>query len=157
MKRILAVCAIVLTTACGKPVDVATAVQVNVVTSGWVNAGVSDGKNKIVPSITLTLKNVSGDTLRALQVNTVFRVVSSPDELASDFRPVSTSGGLPPGQASDKIVLRASRGYTGTDPVEDLFRNSKFVDAKAEVFVKAGPGQWTRVGEFPIAREFTGN
>jgi len=26
-----------------------------------------------------------------------------------------------------------------------------------EVFVKAGPGQWTRLGEYPIAREFTGS
>ena len=51
-------------------------------------------------------------------------------------------------------MLKASLGYTGTDPFEDLLSNSQFVDAKVEVFVKAGSGQWTRVGEYPIAREF---
>jgi hypothetical protein len=157
MKRILAVCAIALTMACGKPVDVAKAVQVNVVTSGWVPAGAAGGKNKIVPSITVTLKNTSSETLNALQVNAVFRLVSSNEELSSDFKPVSGSGGLPPDATTDKIVLKATLGYTGTDPVDELLRNSKFVDAKVELFVKAGSGQWTRVGEYPIAREFTGS
>ena len=156
MKRMLAMCAIALTTACGKPVDVVKAVQVNVITSGWVPAASQGGKNKIVPSITVTLKDTSADTLNALQVNAVFRLISTNDELSSDFKPASGSGGLAPGATTDKVVLKANLGYTGTDPVDELLRNSKFVDAKVEVFVKAGPGQWTRVGEYPIAREFTG-
>jgi hypothetical protein len=156
MKRMLVVCAIALTTACGKPVDVATAVQVNVVTSGWVPAAPSGGRNKIVPSITVTLKNTSAEPLNALQVNAVFRLVSTNEELSSDFKPASASGGLAPGATTDKIVLKANLGYTGTDPLEELLRNSKFVDAKVELFVKAGSGQWTRVGAYPIAREFTG-
>ncbi len=90
-------------------------------------------------------------------VDAVFRLVLSNDELASDFRPIAGSSGLPAGGSTGKIALKASRGYTGTDPVDDLLRNSKFVDAKVELFVKAGSGQWTRVGEFPIARQFTGN
>jgi hypothetical protein len=152
----LTVLAIAMTTACSEPVDVAQAMQVNIVTSGWVAAGVSDGKNKIVPAATLTLKNVSNQAVNALQVNAVFRLVSSNDELASDFRPVSAPGGLAPGASTAKVMLTAPRGYTGADPFEDLLKNSKFVDAKVEVFVKAGAGQWTRVGEYPIAREFTG-
>lgn len=156
MKRLLLILTIAMTAACAEPVDVTKAVQVNVVTGGWVTAGVADGKNKIVPSVTLTLKNASTQTLNALQVNAVFRRVSTNDEIASDFRPASGSGGVAPGATTDKIVLKAQRGYTGTDPFEDLLKNSRFVDAKVEVFVKAGPGQWMRLGEYPIAREFTG-
>jgi hypothetical protein len=147
---------IAITSGCGAPVDVADAVRVTLVTSGWVAAGAADGKNKIVPAAALTLKNVSNQTLSALQVNAVFRLVSSNDELASDFRPVSAPGGLAPGASTENVRLKAPRGYTGSDPFEDLLQNSKFVDAKVEVFVKAGAGQWTRVGEYPIAREFTG-
>lgn len=156
MKRMLMVLAIAMTAACSEPVDVAKAIQVNVVTSGWVGAGVADGKNKIVPSVTLTLKNASSQPLTAIQVNAVFRLVSTNDEIASDFRPLSGSGGVAPAASTDKIVLKAQRGYTGADPFEDLLNNSRFVDAKVEVFVKAGAGQWTRLGEYPIAREFTG-
>lgn len=146
-----------MTAACNKPVDVARAVQVDVATSGWLPAASADGKNKIVPSVSVTLKNVSGETINALQANAVFRLVSTNAEIGTDFRPVSSSGGLSPAASTAKIVLKAPLGYTGTDPIEDLLGNSKFGDAKVELFVKAGSGQWTRIGEFPIARQLTGN
>ena len=155
MKRIALVLAIASATACGPPVDVAKSVQVTVVTSGWIADGVVNGKNKIVPAVALTLTNVSGQTLNALQVNTVVRLVSSGDEIGNDFRPVGSSG-TPAGVATPKLTLKAARGYTGSDPFDDLLKNSQFVDAKVEVFVKAGSGQWTRMGEYPIAREYTG-
>jgi hypothetical protein len=158
MKRALLILAMATATGCGgTPLDVAKAVQVNVASSGWLAAGTIDGKNKIVPAVTLTLKNVSADTLEALQVNVGFRLVSTNDEIGSDFRSASPSGGLPPGASTDKLMLKANRGYTGTDPFEDLLTNSHFVDAKVEVFVKAGPGPWTKVSESPVAREFTGS
>jgi hypothetical protein len=146
-----------VTAACGKPVDMTQAIQVDVATSGWRVAGVVDGKNKIVPSVSLTLKNVSGQTINALQTNAVFRLASTNSEIGADFRPISGSGGLPAAASTEKITLKSSLGYTGTDPVEELLNNSKFSDAKVEVFVKAGSGQWTRLGEFPIARQLTGD
>ena len=157
MKRMTLMLAMVITAACGKPIDVAKAVQVEVTTSGWLVAGVVDGKNKIVPSVSLTLKNVSGQTLNALQTNAVFRLAATNAEIGTDFRPVSASGGLPAAASTGKIRLKAALGYTGTDPVDELLNNSKFGDAKVEVFVKAGSGQWTRVGEYPIARQLTGD
>jgi hypothetical protein len=157
MKRMVLVLAIVFTAACDAPIDVTKAVQVDVTTSGWRFAGVVDGKNKIVPSVSLTLKNVSGQTLNALQTNAVFRLASSNAEIGADFRPASGSSGLPAAASTEKITLKSSLGYTGTDPVEELLNNSKFSDAKVEVFVKAGSGQWTRLGEYPIARQLTGD
>ena len=157
MKRMVLMLAILFTAACDAPVDVTKAVQVDVTTSGWRFAGVVDGKNKIVPSVSLTLKNVSGQTLNALQTNAVFRLASSNAEIGADFRPASGSSGLPAAASTEKITLKSSLGYTGTDPVEELLNNSKFSDAKVEVFVKAGSGQWTRLGEFPIARQLTGD
>jgi hypothetical protein len=157
MKRMVLTLAMVMTAACSEPPDIAKAVQVDVATSGWLVAGVVDGKNKIVPSVSLTLKNVSGETLNALQTNAVFRLVSTNAEIGTDFRPVSGSGTLPAAASTEKIRLKAPLGYTGTDPVDELLNNSRFGDAKVEVFVKAGSGQWTRVGEYPIARQLTGN
>jgi len=146
--------AIAALTACSQPVDVSKAVQAEVVQSGWRPAASTDGKNKIVPAVSLALKNVSTQALTAVQVNAVFRRVSNNDEIASDFRPVTGPSGLPAGASTDQIVLTAQRGYTGTDPAAELIQNSQFVDAKVEVFVKAGSGQWTRIGEYPIARQF---
>ena len=52
-----------------------------------------------------------------------------------------------------KLAITASHGYTGTEPRLDILKNSQFIDAKAEVFAKYGALQWTRLGEFPIARQ----
>ena len=154
MRRLLLVCS--MATACGQPVDVTKAVHADVVASGWLPAGVVAGQNKIVPSISVMLKNVSGETLSALQVNAVFRRTPVKEEIGSDFRPVAGSSGLPAGAQTEKIVLKAQRGYTGTDPYGELLRNSHFMDGMVELFVKTGSGQWTRIGEYPIARELTG-
>ena len=157
MKPILPLIAVVMTISCSAPVDVAKGVQAQVVTSGWLPVGSDRGTNKIVPSVALKLKNVTAQTLNAVQVNAVFRLVSTNDELASDFRPVSSAGGLAAGAWTDTITLKAQHGYTGADPLDELLTNSKFVDAKVDVFVKAGSGQWTRLLQFPIARQYTGN
>lgn len=154
MKRMQLVLAIAITTACSAPVDIQKAVQVDMMTSAWLRAGSSDGRNKIVPAVTVTVKNLSDRVLTAVQVNAVFRLVSTNEELGSEFRSVSGSGGLPPGAQTEKITLKAQRGYTGADPFDALLRHSQFVDAQVEVFVKAGSGQWTRIGEYPIARAF---
>ena len=156
MTRALLALVVATTAACGRPVDVSQAVRVDVVTSGWLAAGVVDGRHKIVPAVSLTLKNVSGQTLTALQVNTVFRRVTTKDEIGSDFRPVAGASGLPAGMASQNVLLKAANGYTGADPFDDLLKNSQFVDATVDVFVKAGSGPWTRLGEYPIARAYTG-
>ncbi len=157
MKRLALMLIVLAATGCSEPVDIAKAVQVDVATSGWRVAGVVDGKNKIVPSVSLTLKNVSGQTLNAVQANAVFRLASTNAEIGADFRPVSGSGGLPAASSTQKITLKSALGYTGTDPVNEMLNNSHFNDAKVEVFVKAGSGQWTRVGEYPIARQLTGD
>jgi hypothetical protein len=156
MKRVLLILVTTMTTACGHQVDVATAVQASVVSTGWFPAGSVDGRNKIVPSVSLTMRNVSRETLNGLQVNAIFRLISTNEEIGSGFRPVTGSGGLAAGVPTGTVTLKAARGYTGTDRFDELLKNSHFVDAKVELFVKAGSGQWTRVGEYPIARQFIG-
>lgn len=144
-------------TACGQPIDIATAVKVETVSTGWLAAGGVGGKNKIVPAVSFKLTNVSGQALTAVQVNAVFRRVGGNDEIGADFRSVSASGRLAAGATTDTITLKAPLGYTGTDPHEALIRNSRFVDAKVDVFVKSGTAQWTRVGEYAVARQLNGN
>ena len=34
-----------------------------------------------------------------------------------------------------------------------MLKNSQFVDAKVDLFVKYGSTQWVKIGEYPIARQ----
>jgi hypothetical protein len=138
---------------CGPAVDVTKEVRVEAVSTGWVNAGVVEGMNKLVPAVTFTLKNVSDQKLPALQVNAVFRRVNETEGWGDGFRSVAGSDGLAPGAATPTLTIAAQLGYTGLDPADALLRNSQFVDAKVDVFAKYGSNQWARVGEYQVARQ----
>ena len=127
-----------------EPVDVKT---------GWFDAGIEDGKNKLVPSVTLTLKNVSSEQVANVQLNAVIRRVGETDEWGGAFQKVIGTDGIAPGASTKPIVLRSNLGYTGTEPRAQMLKNSQFVDARVQLFAKHGGSQWTKLGEWQIARE----
>jgi hypothetical protein len=138
--------------ACGPRVDLAKAVAPESVVTGWANGGTVAGKNKIVPAVSFRLKNVSDQNLAAVQVNAVFRRGNDPGEWSSGFLP-DVAREIPPGTQTDSRIVIGQQGYTGTDDRDALLHNSQFVDAKAELFVKSGSSNWTRLGEYPVARQ----
>lgn len=138
---------------CGPAVDLTKGLQVLNVSTGWYDAGLVNGENKIVPSISFALKNVSDTTLASLQVNALFRLVNDPAEWGSGFLTAAGSRGLAPGAMTDVFVIRSQQGYTSTDPRQDMLHNSHFIDAKVELSAKYGSGQWTRIGVYPIDRQ----
>jgi hypothetical protein len=139
--------------ACRPAIDLTTGVRIERATTGWVDAGIVDGMNKLVPAVTFTVKNVSDQTLPALQVNAIFRRVTETEGWGDGFRSVSGSRGLAPGAAAGPLTLQAQLGYTGSDPAEQLLHHSQFVDVKVDVFAKYGSTRWTRVGGYMVARQ----
>ena len=138
---------------CGPPVDITTGLQVQNVVTGWFDAGIVNGQNKLVPSIAFTLKNVSNQKLAVLQVSAAFRRLTVKDPWGERFLRVTGSEGLAPGRATPTLTIRSALGYTGSDQTrEDMLRNREFVDAEVELFAKYGSTQWKRIGEYPIAR-----
>jgi hypothetical protein len=143
-----------LAAACGQRVDLASSAKLANVTTGWYDAGVTeDGQNKLVPSISLQIRNEGSVRLRSTQLNLIFKRVIDQDEWTSAFVPGIGSQGLPPGETSRPIVVRARQGYTGLQPRAQMLSNSRFVDFKVEVFGKHGSATWVKLGEFPIARQ----
>ena len=60
---------------------------------------------------------------------------------------------LRPTPVTDTLFVSSHLGYTGTESRVDLLKNSHFVDAKVDIFAKYHATQWTRVGEYAIARQ----
>ena len=138
---------------CSPSVDLSQGLEVLDVSSGWRDAGVVDGKNKIVPSLSLKLRNVSEENLVALQLNVLFRRVTEPDtEWGSSFMTVSPPGGLPGGETTEEKVTISDLGYTGTEPRPQMLENRQFIDTTARVFAKYSSQSWTLLGEFPVER-----
>lgn len=123
-------------------------------TTGWYDAGIVEGnKNKLVPTITVRLKNAGSEDIGgSLQLNAVFRRVGEAEEWGSTLRRAVGSEGLGAGAETPPIVLRSDLGYTGTEPRSELMKNRLFVDARVQLFAKTGSAQWARIGEYRIER-----
>ena len=142
----------VASSSCGPKVDLTKGLQVSIVSTGWFDAGIVDGKNKLVPTVSVRLKNVSDQTLPMLQVNALFRRLTDRDEWGSGFLTAAGPSGLAPG-AETEVTIKSNLGYTGTESRQEMLRNSQFVDAKVTLFAKYGSGQLTRLGDYPITRQ----
>jgi hypothetical protein len=147
--------AAVLSLDCGPSVDVKQALQVTEVTTGWFDAGIVEGKNKLVPSIAFRLKNAAAQQVGSIQLNIVF--VVPPDWEDDTFLRGIGSSGLPPGGASDRFVVRAKHGYTGEQPRAEMLQNSRFQDARVRIQVKHASNQWVQLAEFPVERQLLTN
>jgi hypothetical protein len=137
---------------CEPAIDPATGLQLQSVSTGWQSVGIVDGKNKLVPSVSFKLKNVSDRPLPSLQVNAVFRRIGEGAEWGSAFVTAAGTAGLAPGAATN-ISVKSQLGYTGIDSRAEMLRNTEFVDAKVDVYARYGSTQWTRIGEYPIDRQ----
>jgi hypothetical protein len=143
----------VLEACSGPPVDLSKGLQVEVVSTGWYDAGIVNGKNRLVPQISFKVRNVSDQKLVSLQINGLFRRITEKDEWGNAFVTAAGSAGLLPGASTSTLTLKSQLGYTGTDPRADMLTNTKFVDVKVELFAKYGSAQWVRIGDFPIDRQ----
>jgi hypothetical protein len=139
---------------CGTPdVDLAKAVKVGEMTSGWFDVGIVDGQNKLVPSASFTVVNSGSAKLSGLQVFAVFRFLGEAEELGSGLVVLRGNDALAPGATSKPITVRANWGYSGLQPRSEMLMHSQFKDARVEVFAKLGPKPFVKIGEAQIARQ----
>lgn len=150
---ILGVCLTAGTTACRRQVDPTTVLEPVEVITGWYDAGIEDGKNKLVPSIALKLRNTSQEPTRSVQINAIFRRVGEAEMWGEHYGWAVDREPLPPGQTTKPLVLRSGLGYTGEQPRMQILQHSQFVDAKVDIFLRQGSQVWTKLAEFPIQRQ----
>ena len=77
--------------------EVEKVLKVTNVQTGWYDAGLVDGQNKLVPSVSFHLQNVTDEPIESVQVNAVFRQVTEDlawgDRLIRGVGPDGLAGG----------------------------------------------------------------
>jgi hypothetical protein len=153
MRTVLALVLVLAATGCNR-VDPTTVLEATDVVTGWYDSGIlADGKNKLVPSISLKLRNKSERAVRSIQINAVFRRVGEQEMWGEHFGWAIRGDELAPGASTEPLVLRSSLGYTGEQPRMQMLQNKEFVDAKVEIFLKQGSQLWAKLAEFQVARQ----
>jgi hypothetical protein len=138
---------------CGESEPEVTVLQVTDVVTGWFDAGIVKGQNKLVPTISFRVKNAADRPISSVDLNSVFRVVGDSEQLGSKYVKGIDRNGLAPGATVGPFVLRSELGYTSEAPRTQMLQNSQFRDAQVSVFAKHGSGQWVRLAEYTIQRQ----
>jgi hypothetical protein len=137
--------------ACGKAVDLKQATQVTDVSTGWFDAGIQDGKNKLVPSVTFRIHKNPGTDLSSLSLNVVFHLTGEQEHWDDVFvQRVDFTG-----DSTAPITLRSKFGYTGDPPQTraEMLKNSQFRDMEAQIFAKQSSSQWVELHDVKIVRQ----
>ena len=144
-----------LSSTCGSSVKAVASLEPVDVVTGWFDDGIVEGqKNKLVPSVTLKLRNKSAEQLKSIQINAIFKRVGEQEMWGEYFGwAIPRNPGLAAGAETQPMVMRSALGYTGTQPRMQMLQNKEFVDAKVEIFLKQGSKVWAKLAEYPIQRQ----
>jgi hypothetical protein len=143
-----------LLVSCGPKVDLKQALRLTDVSTGWYDAGIVDGKNKLVPSITFRLEKTADARLEPLSLNVAFKQLNGQAEEEQDEVFVQKVE-FAEGSRTAPLTIRPEHGYTGDPPQSraDMLKNSQFRDFRAVVFAKHSSAQWVEMGRLDIQRQ----
>ena len=139
---------------CGGTVDVKETFAVSDVSGGWFDAGISDGKNRLVPSVTFRIQKKTNEAVSAPSLNVLFkRLVGGQEEEFEDvfMQRVEFSQG----NSSDLLTVRPKAGYAGEGQQSraDMLNNTHFVDVRAIIFAKQSSSNWIELARYDLPRQ----
>ena len=145
---------VALSACTARTIDLPKVLQVTDVQTGYFDAGIVDGKNKLIPTISVRLKNNDTQKVSSVQMIARFNRIGEAEEWGSApyVRAIGPEG-LAPGQTGDPVVMRCDRGYTGEQSRALMLTHSQFVDARVELYAKYAAQDWVKMGEYQIARQ----
>lgn len=154
--------AIGLTAGCSAPVDLKQVLQISDLTGGYRDAGIVDGRNKIVPSISFHLKKSTDRSLDPLSLNLAFKKLPPPgvtpapgSPTEEDWDEAFSANVRFTGNDAGLLTYKINAGYTGDPPQSraDILKNSHFQDVRVHIFAKHSSSQWTEIAQFTLPRQ----
>jgi len=160
---LLTVAALALATAgCSKPADLKQVLHVTDLSGGYLDAGIVEGRNKVVPTVVFRLHKSTTDSLRPLSVNIVFKqlpkagtAVAPGQPAENDWDEVFKQSVAFNGDQTDLLTVQAGSGYTGDPPQTraDILKHSMFQDVRVHIFAKHSASQWVEIAQFDVPRQ----
>lgn len=153
--------------ACGRPVDLKQTLRISDLSGGWHDAGITEGRNKLVPSVTFRIHKSTDANLTPLSLNVVFKKLpragtpppapgTSAEEDWDEFfvQKVDFNG-----NDTAPLTVRPKAGYTGDAPQTraQILAHSMFQDVRVHIFAKHSASQWIELAQYDIPRRLLAN
>jgi hypothetical protein len=137
--------------ACGPDVNLTTALELQVKESGYFDAGLKDGKTRLLPTLTFVLRNTTAEPIASVQLLLSYIPAGSDGELDSLTVTGIGPDALAGNATSAPIVARSPVGFGLEGARADFFSHSMFKDFTVKVFAKKRTG-FMPLGEFKVDR-----
>ena len=152
--------AALLSVSCGASVEAVAALEPLDVVTGWYDDGILEGgKNKLVPSVSMKLRNKTDQPLKSIQINAIFRRVGEQEMWGEYFGwAIPRTEPLAAGAETDTMVMRSTLGYTGDQPRMQMLQNTRVRRRQGRDLSQAGlegPRQARRVSDPAAAAHAT--
>ncbi len=151
--------ALAAASSCSEAVDFKKTLEVTDVSGGWFDAGIVDGKNKLVPSVSFRIRKPANVRLRSLSLNIHFKKIVDPSKPGLDGEEEADEVFLQTvefaeGSQTALLPVRSPTGVTGDPPQTraEMLQNSHFQDMRARVFAKESSTTWVELLTFDIPR-----
>jgi len=154
--------ALVTAAGCSQPVDLKQALEMTDVSGGFRDAGIVDGRNKVVPSISFRLKKTTDRSITPLALNLSFRKLPLPGVTPAPGSPTEEewddafkASVTFEGNQTAVMTFQLNAGYTGDPPQSraEILKNSHFQDVRVHVFAKHSSSQWVEIGQYDLPRQ----
>ena len=137
---------------CGSQVNLKEALAVIDFRGGWYDAGIVNGKNKLVPSAEFRLEKKTDDRVGPVALSILFKRLEGGVE--QDFEDVFLQRvEFTDSNRTTLLKVRPEAGYTGEAPQtrQQMLENSNFVDVRAIIFVRQG-ATWIELARLDLPR-----
>lgn len=147
--------ALLTAASCSPTVDLKKTLQVTDLNGGWYDAGIVDGKNKLVPMITFRIHKPADVTVRSLSLNVIFKRLSPDKKEEEDLDEVFLQKvEFSEGNSTPLLTVRPEHGYTADAPQTraEILEHSQFRDARTIVFAKQSSTTWVDLIRYDVPR-----
>ena len=138
--------------ACTRSVDVKQTFRVIELQGGYFDAGIVEGKNKLIPTVIFRIEKNIDEQVRPVGINVLFKKIVGDAEEEWDEVFVQRVE-FSEGNRTPLLTIRPQAGVTGEQPRSEMLKHSLFTDIRAIIFAKQSSSNWVELGRFDIPRQ----
>lgn len=120
---------------------------------GYYDAGIVDGKNKLLPSVSFRLVR-TGNRPRRVTLDVHFRKIVG-NELQEFNEVLLQAIEFAEGNQTGVINARSPAGYTGDSPQSraEMLKHGQFQDMRAVILARQSSTTWVELARFDLPRQ----
>ncbi|UCH93784.1 MAG: hypothetical protein JSV88_26440 [Candidatus Aminicenantes bacterium] len=137
--------------------EVKNSIQIAWHDTKWVDKEVTPQEVKIVPTISLKIKNVGERPLQYMDIEAVFEFIETGLVHSDGMARVLTKEPLMPGETSEEIFIKSLYGYSATSRAAFMQNKAEWKPMQVKIYARAKGSGLVRVGDvYPVKQVIEG-